>query len=158
LPRATIIALNRRSPKRPRRAVIYSFRRICSGAARCDTNRQSQPIEHLGNSLNGYKRLTKPSLDHQSDTLGIRSGQRMAPLALNDVEHFRVAHAAEALDEILFRDRIAAGGQDVGVGLVDDRLAVDEHPVAVENDQLETAGNHSSRSVYTPMGGASRSI
>ncbi len=81
------------------------------------------------------------------------------PLALDDVvEHFRIAHAAEAFDEILFRDRIAAGGQDVGVGLVDDRLAVDEHPVAVENDQLETAGNRSSRSAYTPMGGASRSI
>jgi hypothetical protein len=52
----------------------------------------------------------------------------------------------------------AAGGQEVGAGLVDDRLAVDEHPVAVENDQLNTAGNHSSRSAHTSMGGASRSI
>jgi hypothetical protein len=47
---------------------------------------------------------------------------------LDDSEHFRIAHAAEAPDEIPLGDRIAAGGEHVGVRAVDDRLAVDEHP------------------------------
>src|ERR1700724_2150010 len=52
-----------------------------------------------------------PGLDHQSDPLGIRSRQRAAPLALDDFEHIRIAHAAEALDENSFRDRISARRQ-----------------------------------------------
>src|SRR6266487_1189612 len=90
--------------------------------------------------------------------LGIRGRQRAAPLALDDFEHFPIAHAAEALDEILFRDRISAGGQHSSMGLIDDRLAVDQHPVAVENDQLETAGDHPNRSTGTLTPSTSRSI
>jgi hypothetical protein len=142
LPRATIVALNRCSPKRLRRPVIFSFLTdLLQAAARRDADGQCQRIERFGNSLDRCKRLTKPDLDHQSDTLGIRGRQRAAPLALDDFEHFRIAHAAEAFDEFLFRDRIAAGGEDVSMGLVDDRLAVDQHSVAVENDQLEPVGN-----------------
>src|SRR4051812_44223628 len=126
LPRATIVALNRCSPKRLRRPVIFSFLTdLLQAAARRDADGQCQRIERFGNSLDRCKRLTKPGLDHQSDTLGIRGRQRAAPLALDDFEHFRIAHAAEAFDEFLFGDRIAAGGEDVSMGLVDDRLAVD---------------------------------
>jgi hypothetical protein len=35
------------------------------------------------------------------------------------------------LDENFFRDRISAGRQHLGMGSVDDWLAVDQHPVAV---------------------------
>src|SRR5437762_13220087 len=68
-----------------------------------------------------------------------------AGLARDDAKHFCIAHAAEALDKVLFGDRIAAGGQHLGMSSVDDRLAVDQHPVAVKNYQLETAGNHQDR-------------
>jgi hypothetical protein len=85
----------------------------------------------------------KPGLDHQSHMLGIRGWQRAAPLTLDDFEHIRIAHAAEALAENFFGDRISAGRQHLGVGSVDDRLAVDQHPIAVENDQLKSAGNPS---------------
>jgi hypothetical protein len=100
----------------------------------------------------------KPGLDHQSDMLCIRSRQRATPLALDDFEHIRIAHAADALDENFFGDRISAGRQHLGVGSVDDRLAVDQHPIAVENDQLKSAGNHPSRSTETLTPRASRSI
>jgi hypothetical protein len=36
-----------------------------------------------------------------------------APLALDNGEHFRIAHTAEAFDEIVLRDRITAGGQQL---------------------------------------------
>src|SRR6516164_4649102 len=113
---------------------------LLRAAARRNADGQWQPIEHFGNSRDRCKRL-KPGCYHQSDTLGIRGGQRPTPLAFDDTEHFGIAHAAEALDEILLRYRIAADGQHVGMGLVDDRLAVDQHPIAVENHQLETAAH-----------------
>ena len=47
---------------------------------------------------------------------------------LDDREHFRIAHAAEAPHEIPLGDRIAAGGEHMGMRAVDNWLAVDEHP------------------------------
>ena len=116
-----------------------------------------QRSERFGNSFDRCK-LMKPGLDHQSHTLGIGGWQRAAPLTLDDFEHIRIAHAAEALDENFFGDRISAGRQHLGVGSGDDRLAVDQHPIAVENDQLKSAGNHPSRSTETLTPSASRSI
>ena len=47
---------------------------------------------------------------------------------LGDGEHVRIAQAAEAPDEIPFGDRIAAGGQHVGMSMVDDWLAATSTP------------------------------
>jgi len=44
------------------------------------------------------------------------------------------------------------------MGSVDAWLAVDQHPVAVENYQLETAGKHANHWMHILMDGASRSI
>jgi hypothetical protein len=85
------------------------------------------------------KRLTEAALDHQSDTLAIRSRQRAAPFAFDDVEHVRIAHTAKAPNEILFRDRVAAGSQHLGMGSIDDWLAIDQHPVAVEGRSCRSA-------------------
>ena len=45
-------------------------------------------------------------------------------------------------DEIPLGDGIAAGGEHVGMRAVDNQLAVDEHPLAVKNNQLKTSGSH----------------
>ena len=68
---------------------------------------------------------------------GVGDRQRATPLALDYVEHFGVGHATEAVDELMPGDGIAAFRQHVGMGLADDRLAVDQHPIAVENHQVE---------------------
>src|ERR1700730_18394403 len=131
---------------------------LFQAAARRDAGGQCQRIERFANPLDRCKRLMKPGLDHQSDMLCIRGWQRAAPLALDDFEHIRIAHAAEALDENFFGDRISARRQHLGVGSVDDRLAVDQHPIAVGNNQLKSASNHPSRSTETLTPSASRSI
>ena len=107
---------------------------LLHGAARRNTNGQSQRTERLGNSPDRRKRLTKFVFDHRSDTLGVRERQCASPLMLDDSEHVRIAHAAEASDEIPCGDRIAASGQHVGMGMVDDWLAIDEYSVAVKDD------------------------
>jgi hypothetical protein len=86
--------------------------------------------------------LSEPILDYCADTLGVRKWQHAGPLTLDDAEHFSIAHAAEALDKIFLSNWVAAGGQDVSMSPVNDRLAVDQHSVAVENDQLDAAGDH----------------
>src|SRR5260370_31791452 len=79
-------------------------------AARREATGQSQPIEQLGNSVDRREGLTEPALDHLSDARSIGTRQCTAPLILDNIDHFRVAHPAEALDQSLFRNRIAASG------------------------------------------------
>jgi hypothetical protein len=50
--------------------------------------------------------------------------------------------AAEPLDEIVFRDRVAAGGQNGSMSLIDDWLTVDQHSVAVKNNQFKAISDH----------------
>src|SRR5262249_27618573 len=101
-------------------------------AARCNANWQAQRLQRLCYAGDRDKRL-ETILDHRANTLEIRRRQGAAPLVLDNPQHFCVAHAAEPLDEVVFRDRIAAGGQHRSVGSVDDWLAVDQNPIAVEN-------------------------
>jgi hypothetical protein len=46
---------------------------------------------------------------------------------LDHAEHICVAHPAETREQLVFGDRIATGGQHLGMGPVDDRFAVDQH-------------------------------
>jgi hypothetical protein len=70
------------------------------------------------------------------------ASRRATPLRDPGAERFRVGHATEAINEILRRHRVAALRQRVRLGLADDRLAVDQHPITVENYQIEAAGGH----------------
>ena len=45
-------------------------------------------------------------------------------------------------NESLFRDRVPARSQKGSMGPIDYWLAVDQHPIAVKNNQLETFDSH----------------
>jgi hypothetical protein len=48
-------------------------------------------------------------------------------------------------EKFVFGDQIAAVAQNLSVGAIVDRFAVDQHPVTVENHQIKTATSHQKR-------------
>ncbi|MGX1286772.1 hypothetical protein AB7M50_005897 [Bradyrhizobium elkanii] len=65
-------------------------------------------------------------------------GQRAANLALDDPPRLAIGHAEEALQHPIRRNRKAVPRQRFRMRATGNHLAVDQHAVAIENDEIET--------------------
>ena len=71
--------------------------------------------------------------------LGVEFRGERAEIARQERVHVLVAHAGKALRHRLGRDRMADRLQRLRHGAAGDDLAVDEHAVAVEDDEIDAA-------------------
>ena len=85
------------------------------------------------------------------DALGVVVRQGTAAFALDRRQHLGVGDAAEAILQLLLADRVPAGSECLRMNAVSDRLAVDQHAVAVEDDQIEATCGHWDRGVATRL-------
>src|SRR6266498_2915803 len=97
----------------------------------------SDPVECLDDAVHRRK-LGLVGLSVEVFELALPvSGKRTPEVSLDFLDHVRVRPAYEALDHLGFRDRPAKPGEDVNVDSNRDAVAVDQDPVAIEDDQFE---------------------
>lgn len=105
-----------------------------------DTDRDTDPVEKPGDALHrlqlGGDHLGDPFVD--PDRHLVR--QRLAALFGDDLQHGVVADADELAGDFGRRDRIARARELLGVDPTIEDLAVDQHAIAIEDDEVGCGG------------------
>jgi hypothetical protein len=99
--------------------------------------------QELRDAGNGLQPLVERLQCPPHGALGEVRRQHDAVLPLDDGEHGGAAHAEEASQQVVGRQRDADLAEHLGLGLERHDLAVHEHPVAVEDNQVHARPSRS---------------
>ena len=107
-------------------------------SARRDTNRLGDRIESRVNVRNGFQvGFERPQLFVLQLHMKI-VGQGAAQFGFDFCIGLARRSAEETIKDLLLRDRIAVTAENIGVRAARDDLAVDQHAVAIEDDEIES--------------------